>query len=44
MELIKKVLVIIVILASILFIGFAAGDLDHDEYIEANSTPKVKIP
>ena len=44
MELMKKIFVVIMILASILFIGFVAGDLDHDEYIEANSTPKVKIP
>lgn len=38
----KKVLIILGIVAGILVIGLA-GQLDHDEYIEANSTPKVQI-
>lgn len=44
MELVKKIFTVIIILATVLFIGLLAGDLDHDEYIEANLTPKTRIP
>jgi hypothetical protein len=38
----KKLFTIFIILLLVLIVGLA-GDLDHDEYIEANLTPKVKI-
>ena len=38
----KKILIIITISAAILVLGLA-GQLDQDEYIEVNSTPKVQI-
>ena len=39
----KKVLVILAICAAIIGIGLA-GQLDSDEYIEATSTPKTRMP
>lgn len=39
----KKVLTILAIGAAIILVGLA-GQLDHDEYIEANSTPKTQMP
>lgn len=39
----KKILVILAIGAAIIVVGLA-GQLDHDEYIEANSTPKIHMP
>ena len=39
----KKVLTILAIGAAIIVIGLA-GQLDHDEYIEATSTPKTYLP
>lgn len=39
---VKKVLIALVIGMLIMLVGLA-GDLDHDEYIEANSTPKAKF-
>ena len=39
----KKVLVILAICAAIIGIGLA-GQLDADEYIEATSTPKTRMP
>lgn len=38
----KKLFTIFIILLLVLIVGLA-GDLDHDEYIEAKLTPKVKI-
>ena len=38
----KKLLVILGIIAAVLVVGLA-GQLDHDEYIEANLTPKVQV-
>ena len=37
----KKILTILVIGAAIIMVGLA-GQLDHDEYIEVNSTPIIK--
>ena len=39
----KKVLVALAIIATIICIGLA-GQLDHDEYIEVNLTPKTRLP
>lgn len=39
----KKVLTILAIGAAIILVGLA-GQLDHDEYIEANSTSKTQMP
>lgn len=39
----KKVLIILAISAAIILVGLA-GQLDHDEYIEANSAPKTHMP
>lgn len=39
----KKVLIILAIGAAIIVIGLA-GQTDHDEYIEATSTPKTHLP
>lgn len=41
-NLVKKILVILAIGAAVLVIG-TAGQTDHDEYIEVNSTPKVRV-
>lgn len=35
MKIIKKILIAVILVASILLIG-SAGELDHHEYIEAN--------
>lgn len=37
MKILKKILVAVILVASILMIGWA-GELDHHEYIEANYT------
>ena len=37
MKILKKILVVVILVASILLIGWA-GELDHHEYIEANYT------
>ena len=42
MELTKKVIAILAIGLVILAAGLA-GNLDHDEYIEVNSTPKPQM-
>ena len=39
----KKVLTILAIGAAIILVGLA-GQTDHDEYIEATSTPKTHLP
>lgn len=39
----KKILVILTIGAAIIVVGLA-GQLDHDEYIEVNSTPSIRMP
>lgn len=39
----KRILVILAIAGAILAVGLA-GQLDHDEYIEVNSTPKTRMP
>lgn len=39
----KKVLAILVIGAAIIVVGLA-GQLDHDEYLEVNSTPRTRMP
>lgn len=43
MELVKKILIIVAVIGAILLIG-TAGELDHDEYIEVNSTPQTRMP
>ena len=43
MEIIKKLLVAIAIIATVMAVGIV-GQLDHDEYIEVNSTPITKLP
>lgn len=43
MRIAKKILAIIVIGLFVLLVGLA-GELDHDEYIEANSVSTVKLP
>ena len=42
----KRVKMILTIIAIGLFVWLVgtAGDLDHHEYIEANSTPVVRLP
>ena len=46
MELVKniggKILIVMAIITAIVIVGMA-GQLDHDEYIEANLTPQVKM-
>lgn len=37
MKILKKILVVVILVASILLIGWV-GELDHHEYIEANYT------
>lgn len=39
----KMILTILAIGAAIIIVGLA-GQLDHDEYIEATSTPKIRMP
>lgn len=39
----KRVLIILAIAGAVLAVGLA-GQLDHDEYIEVNSTPKTRMP
>lgn len=39
----KKLLIIFAIVAAIIVVGLA-GQLDHDEYIEVNSTPQTRMP
>lgn len=39
----KKALVVVVAIAAFIAVGLI-GQLDHDEYIEANSTPKPRMP
>ena len=39
----KRVLTILAISAAIILVGWA-GQLDHDEYIEANSVPVTQMP
>lgn len=39
----KRILIILAIAGAILAVGFV-GQLDHDEYIEVNSTPKTRMP
>lgn len=39
----KTILTIIIAVIALLLLGWC-GQLDHDEYIEANSTPKVRMP
>lgn len=42
-KLAKKTLTIIVAIIALLLIGWC-GQLDHDEYIEANSMPVSRMP
>lgn len=42
MKTIKKILTLLAIVAAILAVGLA-GQADHDEYIEANLTPKPQM-
>jgi hypothetical protein len=39
----KRILIILAIAGAILAVGLA-GQLDHDEYIEVNSTPQTRMP
>lgn len=39
----KRILIILAIAGAIFAVGLA-GQLDHDEYIEVNSTPKTRMP
>lgn len=39
----KKILIVLAIGLTIIAIG-SVGQLDHDEYIEANLTPKTQMP
>lgn len=43
MKIMKKILVVVLLIASILAIGWI-GELDHHEFIEANSTRQTKMP
>ena len=43
MGIIKKIIAAVAIIATIMAVGLA-GQLDHDEYIEVNSTPTIKLP
>ena len=39
----KKILLVLAVGAAIIIVGLA-GQLDQDEYIEVNSTPKTRMP
>lgn len=39
----KRVLMIVVMAVTAILV-LTAGDLDHDEYIEANLQPKTQLP
>lgn len=39
----KKLLLVILGLVLLLAVGLA-GQLDHDEYIEVNSRPQIRVP
>lgn len=43
MKILKKILIIVILVASILLIGWN-GELDHHEYIEVNSTRQTRMP
>lgn len=43
MKIMKKILAVVILIASILAVGWV-GELDHHEYIEANSTRQTKMP
>lgn len=43
MKILKKILLAVAVLGSVVLIGWA-GNLDHDEYIEANSTRQTRMP
>lgn len=43
MKIMKKILVVVLLIASILAVGWI-GELDHHEFIEANSTRQTKMP
>lgn len=42
-EISKKILIVIGAIIAILALGLV-GQMDHDEYIEVNSTPKTRMP
>lgn len=44
MERIKQVILTILAIAVLVLLAGFAGQLDHDEYIEANLTPKSQGP
>ena len=39
----KKVLIALAVVATFILVGFA-GELDHHEYIEANSVKQTRMP
>lgn len=39
----KRICIILAIGVAIILVG-TAGELDHHEYIEVNSTPKTRMP
>ena len=43
MKTMKKILAVVILIASILAVGWI-GELDHHEFIEANSTRQIKMP